>query len=67
MFIQKTDVPFTVAKRDEILAEQPHPHGWTVGLGNFAREQGGNPITPHELTHRFPGTGLGKQIVFFSR
>ena len=46
VFVEQADPSLSVAKSDEIFAEQAHAHRRTLGLGNFFREQSGNPIAP---------------------
>src|SRR5688572_1331971 len=67
VLVQETDSSLSVAKSDEVFAEQTHAHGRTIGLGNFLREQRGNPITPEQTAHRRAGMHSGQQLVFFSR
>jgi hypothetical protein len=46
MLAHQTDPSLSVAKSDEVFAEQTHAHGRTIGIGNFLSEQSGNPIAP---------------------
>jgi hypothetical protein len=59
VLVQKADPSLSVAKGDEVLAEKSHPHGRTIGIGNFLRQQGGNPIPPDQTTHWAAGTYAG--------
>jgi hypothetical protein len=60
VLVQKTDLPPSVTKSDQVLAEKTHAHGRTIGIGNFLREQSGNPITPEQTTHRGAGMYSGQ-------
>ncbi len=50
LMVEHADPAGTVAKGDELFAEQHQPHGVAVGL-QFGRERCGNPILPHQLAH----------------
>ena len=52
IFVDKPDTAFAVAKSNEVLAEEAHPHRRTVGLLQFAGKQGRDPIEPHRAAHR---------------
>jgi hypothetical protein len=54
VLVEEADPPLSVTKSDEVFAEKPHSHGKTIGIGNFLREQSGNPIAPEQTTHRVP-------------
>src|SRR5205814_6947714 len=49
---QKADASLSIAKRNQVLAEQTHALGSSVGFGNFLREERGNPIVPQHIAHR---------------
>ena len=55
VFVEQADPSLSVAKSDEIFAEQAHAHRRTIGLGNFFREQSGNPIAPNSRPIDVPG------------
>ncbi len=67
VLVQEADPSPSVAKSDEVFAEQTHAHGRTIGIGNFLREQSGNPIAPEQTAHRRAGMHSGQQLVFFFR
>jgi hypothetical protein len=46
VLVQKADPSLCITKSDEFLAEKSYAHGRTVGIGNFLRQQSGNPISP---------------------
>ena len=52
ILVDEPDPALAVAKGDEVFAQEPHPHRRSVGLGEFAREQGRDPIEPHRAAHR---------------
>ena len=66
IFVDEPDPAGAVAERDEILAQQPDAHRRAIGLGDLARQQGRNPIPPHRLAHRRPGSDPGQQLVFLT-
>src|SRR5205085_8308544 len=63
-FVDQADAAVAVAEGDEVFAEEAHPHRRAVGLGDLARQAGGNPIPPHRIAHRRPGSDAGDQLVF---
>jgi hypothetical protein len=53
-------------KRDEALTEQTHAQRRSFGLGQLARERGGNPILPHEVAHWRSRSDAAEQLVVIS-
>ena len=49
---QQADRPRAVAKRHEVLAEQPDAHGIAVGVWHLLAQQHRHPVPPHDRTHR---------------
>src|SRR5512132_2886201 len=66
VLVQQADSPLSVTKSDEVLAEKSHSYGRTVGVGNFLRQQSGDPISPEQTTHRGAGMHSRQQLVLFS-
>src|SRR4029077_5925559 len=67
IFVQEPDPPLTVAKGDEVFAQEPHPYRRTLGLGDLAREQCRDPVAPHRVAHRAALPHPGDQLVFLAR
>ncbi len=61
----QADLAVGVAEGDQLLAEQHHPHGVGVGLGQFGREHRGDPVLPHQAPHRRAGADAANELVFF--
>ena len=39
IFVEQPDLAVAVAERDQVLAQQPHAHRRSIGLGNLACQQ----------------------------
>src|SRR5271165_513532 len=65
--LDEPDAALAVAKTDELLAEQLHAHRRAVGLGEFARQEGRNPIPPQHIAHRRARSYSRHQLVLFAR
>ena len=61
----QADLAGAVPEADQLLAEQHHPHGVAVWLGELGREHRGDPVLPHEGPHRRTGTDASDEFVFF--
>ena len=51
VFVDYAEPPVAVAKRHQILSQQPHANRRTVGFGDFLGQAGGEPMLPHQLAH----------------
>ena len=67
VFVDEADPAGAVAKGDEVLPQQPHPHRRAIGLGQFPGEQGRDPIEPHRRAHRGALSDAGQQLVLLAR
>jgi hypothetical protein len=67
IFVEEPDPPLAVAKGDEVLAQEPHPHRRSIGLGDLAREECRDPVAPHRVAHRAALPHPGDQLVFLAR
>ena len=63
---QKTDSTLIVAKQHQLLAQNPHPQR-RASRRQLFRKRHRLPITPHHLAARRARSGLGEQIILFSR
>jgi hypothetical protein len=54
------------AKRDEVLAQEPHAQRSAVTVGQLARDGGRNPVLPHQLAHRRAAPDPAQELVVFS-
>jgi hypothetical protein len=61
--IEDADPPRTVAKRDQLLAQEHQAQRIAVG-GQFRRQTGRQPILAHQSAHRGAGSDAGQQFVF---
>jgi hypothetical protein len=66
-FVHKANAAARVAEQDEVLAEETHPQGWPVGLGNLCRKRRGNPVAAHQRAHRRPGADARQKLIFVLR
>src|SRR5262249_17223274 len=62
---EQTDAAFRVAERHQVLAEQLHPDGRAVGLGQLPREQRRDPVTPDGIAHRCARADASDELVLF--
>jgi hypothetical protein len=60
--VDQADAALRVAERDQLLAEDLHPHRRAVGLGHFAGEQHRHPVAAHQLAHGGAGAGAHQQF-----
>src|SRR5580700_9867361 len=56
IFAEELDPAVAVTERDEVLAQQPDAHRRAIGLGDLAHQESRDPIAPHRLAHRRPGS-----------
>ena len=52
MLVQHADAAGGVAKRHQILAQQPHAHRRPVALGDLFGQTRRYPVAAHQLAHR---------------
>src|SRR5258708_20468410 len=52
--VEEADATVAVTEGDEVLTQQAHPHRRAIGLGDLARQAGGDPLTPPPIPHRRP-------------
>ena len=57
--------PVGIAEGDEVLAQQPHPHGVAIGLRHLLDEAGGQPVATHHLAHGRIALDAAQQVIFF--
>ena len=62
-FSNQSDCAVRIAKRDKILAEKAHAHRIAVALHQFFAKRRGQPMPPHDLTHRRRAFDATKQII----
>ncbi len=63
-FVEHADAALAVAKDDEVLAEQAHPHRRAIGFGDFLGQAGRDPVAAHDLPHRRRSFDAAQQVVF---
>src|SRR6185312_8202005 len=56
--VHEPEPALAVAKRDQALGEELYPHRRAILLGQFAREQGGNPVAAEQPAAGGVRTGL---------
>jgi len=61
--VHEADAAGGVPKRDQVLAEQPHPHGRAVGLRQLPAQEGGHPVATHRRAHRGAGADARQELV----
>ena len=66
-FVHQAEPALRVAKRDQPLAEQLHPHRRTVRPRQFLRHQRRDPVAAKQLAHRRAGAGAAHIFVLFVR
>src|SRR5260370_15872544 len=55
--VDQADLAFGSAKREQLLAEDPHTHLRAIRLGDLARQQDRHPVPAHQLAHWGAGAG----------
>jgi hypothetical protein len=63
-FFENADFAATVAKGDQILAEEPHIEWRPVRHGKLRGRTGRQPVAAHHAAHRHAGTDTSQQFVF---
>jgi hypothetical protein len=63
--VDESDPALTVAKPDELFAEELNAGRRAIRLGQFARQQRRDPVAPHYLAHRRLWPDTGYQFVVF--
>jgi len=62
-FVDQTIAALAVAKRDQPLRKELHPHWRVVVFRQFLRQQRRSPVAAEQLTHRGTGARLGNEFV----
>jgi hypothetical protein len=62
-FVDQTIAAMAVAKRDQPLRKELHPHRRAVVFRQFLRQNRRSPVAAEQLTHRGTGTRLGDKFV----
>jgi hypothetical protein len=62
-FVDQAIAALAVAKRDQPLRKEFHPHRRAVVFRQFLRQQCRSPVAAEQLTHRGTGTRLGDELV----
>jgi len=65
--VDQPDATLRVAEQHQVLAQEPHAHRHTIGLGDRLRKRHRNPITAHQRAHCGAGADAGQQVVFVMR
>ena len=65
-FVEQADAALAVAEGDEVLAEQANAGRGAVGLGDFAGEQGGDPVAAQGVSHGGARTDPGDEFVLLA-
>jgi hypothetical protein len=63
--LEEPDAALGVAEGHEILAQELHPDGRTVGRGQFPGEQRRDPVAPQRVPHGCAGANASDELVFF--
>ena len=64
-FVDQAEPAIAVAKRQQALGQELHPHRRTIIRGQFFREQDRQPIAAKQPARGRSGTGLGQKVVLF--
>ena len=67
VFVEHAEPALGVAEHHEVLAEQLDAQRLPVGLGDFLREAGRDPVAAHDRPHRRVAFDAAQEVVFFRR
>jgi hypothetical protein len=67
MLAEDAEPTLCIAEDDQVLAQEPCPHWRPVGLGDFFRQAGGQPMAAHQRAHRRCPLDPAQELVFFRR
>jgi hypothetical protein len=63
--VDETDTALSVAKPEQLFAEQLHPHRFAVRLGQFAAQERRDPVASQHIAHRRSRPDAGDQFIVF--
>ena len=65
VLVEHAEAAGGVAKRHQVLTQQPHAYRRTVALGDLLGQARRYPVAPHQLAHRRIALYPAKQLVVF--